>query len=145
MTTLLRLALILVTALAFLSGSARAEDSDPAPVLDEFATADDGRHYAGIFDFVRSRRAAPSCANGNCPTDSALVAVADAPKSTTAPAPAAKAAPTPAVTTSATTTSTPLASAFRARRFRPVANLLESVITWYPGRAFARVRSRLCD
>ena len=144
MTTLLRPVLISVTVLAFLSGSARADDSDPAPVLDESAAADDGRHYAGIFDFVRSRRSAPNCANGNCPTDSTPVAVADAPKSTTAPAPAAKAAP--ATTTYVTaTTSTPLASAFRARRFRPVANVLESIATWYPGRAFARVRSRLCD
>ena len=112
--------LALFAALA-LSGSMRAETPDPMPVVEDpmpvaAGESEDGRYFAGIFDFVRPKRA--TCPDGNCAPG-------------TASAPVAVSAPVSTVTY-APSTARPVFTPIRtfASRFRARFGGL-----WFPGKA----------
>lgn len=110
--------LALFAALA-LSGSMRAETPDPMPISEDpmpVVESDDGRYFAGIFDFVRPKRA--TCPDGNCAPG-------------TASAPVAVSAPVSTVTY-AHSTARPAFTPIRtfASRFRARFGGL-----WFPGKA----------
>jgi hypothetical protein len=118
MKTLTALALLLALApLAF------AEMRDPAPVVsEEEGAAPDGRHYVGIFDFVRPSKTV--CENGVCRT---------VPATASSPAPVAS---SPSCACGDACPCGSAATAATATRFRPLANTLERIRSWYPGKAF---------
>lgn len=116
-TTLALLAALLVT------GWTRAETPDPMPVTADpmpvsVGESEDGRYFAGIFDFVRPKRA--TCPDGNCPTPGA------------ASTPVTVSAPTQTTTTYTTSTARPAFTPIRtfASRFRARFGGL-----WFPGKA----------
>lgn len=112
--------LFAVLALCLLACPAMAEMRDPAPIVAEepAEASDDGRHLIGVFDFVRPART--TCTGPNCPTGTA-------------------ASPAPVVASSncACGDSCPCGSAgttATVRRSRPLANALERIRSWYPGK-----------
>lgn len=111
--------LLLAAVLCLLAVPATAATRDPAPIVAD--ETDDGRHLIGLFDFVRPSKTV--CENGVCRT---------------VPATASSPAPVVASSNCACGDACPCGSAATAAptRFRPLANALERVRSWYPGKAF---------
>lgn len=116
-TTLALLAALIVT-----TGWTRAETPDPMPVaLDPMPVtigeSEDGRYFAGVFDFVRPKRA--TCLDGNCANSSA------------SSSPVTVSAPTQSTTTFTTSIPRPAFTPIRtfASRFRARFGGL-----WFPGK-----------
>lgn len=111
-------AVLLVAVLCFLALSASAATRDPAPIVADEPEGD-GKYLIGLFDVRPSKTV---CENGVCRT---VPAAASSPAVASADCACGDSCPCGSSAATVTT----------ARRFRPLANSLERIRSWYPGKA----------